>query len=193
MTASASRPVTSLTSGAVRSVRAALVAFAAVAIAVASHGAAGGTIPPAVVIAAMLAAAAPLCWALSAHRWSARELLGVFLLAQSAVHLLSMATTHHGDAMDMSGPLGLSAPMVISHVAGAALLIVMVRSGETVLWNLVEVLALRPLHRLLVIALPAPRSRLVEARRLDGLIVRPWRALSVDRGPPGGCASLSFT
>lgn len=169
-----------------------MVAFAAVVIAIGSHGAAGGAIPPAAVTVAMFAAAAPLCWALSAHRWSVRELFAVFLLAQSAVHLLSMATAHHGSTMDMSGPLGLSAPMVISHVVGAALLIVMVRSGEKVLWDLVEVLALRPLHRPRVVALPALRHRLLELHELDGPITRPWRARSVDRGPPSGRASLSF-
>ena len=175
--------VTSLTSGTARSARSLAVAVLTVVTALGCHTVAGGAMPPAWAVVAMLAAAAPLCWALSAHRWSVSELIGVFLLAQVAVHLLSMATSAPG-AMHMGGPLGMSTAMIASHVVGGTLLVLLVRRGEHLLWTVVEALALRvaPLLRAVHSTGAAPRP--VACTPVTRPVTRPWRGVAVDRGPP---------
>lgn len=177
-------PQTLLTSGVVRAVRASTVTVMVVAIAVGCHAAAGGAIPPVWVIGTMILVAAPLCWSLSARRWSVRDLLAIFLLAQSAVHLLSMISAPASMTMDMSGPLGVSGSMLTSHVIGAVLLIVLVRRGEHSLWSVVNVLALRVVVLQGRQVAPAVAARLPVAAELGHAVSEPWLEIAADRGPP---------
>jgi len=171
-----------LTSGLPRSGRAVLVALLTLLIAGGCHASAGGTMPGVGPWIGMFAIAVPVCWLLSAHRWSIRELVALFLLAQSATHLLGMALTDHSTSMD---GLGSMAPMLLSHVAGCALLVGIVRWGEGALWALVSALTLRPLRMVLQ---PALRP-MIELRSWPSVeFVRPqgttWPHVSAGRAPP---------
>ncbi|MBD8606445.1 hypothetical protein IFT73_06220 [Aeromicrobium sp. CFBP 8757] len=126
-----------------RLARAGFVALLTMTLSVAAHVHAGGQAPTTAAMAALVAVFAGVCWALSSQRWTARPLLAVFLLAQAATHLTAMVQ-HPMDSMgSMSGGTMLSAPMVSSHVAAAAVLLLMVTRGETALVRLVEHLTLR--------------------------------------------------
>ncbi|AXT84408.1 hypothetical protein C6I20_03825 [Aeromicrobium sp. A1-2] len=134
----------------------------------------------------MLAAGTPLSWKISAHRWSVRELFAMFLLAQAAVHLLSMSSLNGEHGM---GGMGVSTAMVSAHLLGGAGLVVSIRWGERVLWSLVDVLALRPMALLLAGA-PVLQARAVVAvsvaspRHMTSWHVAPSRA------PPGVAARM---
>lgn len=172
---------TSLTSGPTRVGRAVVVAVLTVLVATGCHVLGGGSVPSAPLLAVMLGGAVPICWTLSAHRWSVLELAGVFLLAQSAVHLLSMTSLAGGHAM---GAMGISPLMVGSHLVGGLALVVSVRWGEHVLWAMVDALALRPLALVLRVV-GAPRSsRSVVGALLAGPATSVWPHVASGRAPP---------
>lgn len=171
-----------LTSGLPRAVRAVLVALLALLIAGGCHAAAGGMVPGIAPWVGMFAIAVPACWLLSAHRWSARELVALFLLAQSATHVLGMAVTDPGTSM---GGTGATAPMLLSHVAGCALLVGIVRWGEGALWALVSALTLRPLRMVLQpILRPMVELRSWPSDEFVRLQSTIWPHVSAGRAPP---------
>ncbi|KHL19333.1 hypothetical protein CLV56_2307 [Mumia flava] len=127
-----------LTAGPVRAVRSVAVAGLIGATALSAHLAAGGAAPADLALLAAGPIAVGACWRLSARRWSVRDLLGLFLVAQAAVHVLAMLAPAAG-AVDQTR----AAPMAISHVLGALVLVVLVQHGEGVLWTLTQHLGLR--------------------------------------------------
>lgn len=171
-----------LTSGLPRAVRAALVAFLTLLIAGVCHAAAGGTVLGVGPWIGMFAIAVPACWLLSSHRWSVRELVAVFLLAQSAMHVLGMALTDPGASI---GGTGATALMLLSHVAGCALLVGIVRWGEGALWALVSALTLRPLRMVLrPILRPMIELRSWPSGEFMQLQSTIWPHVSAGRAPP---------
>lgn len=171
-----------LTSGLPRAVRAVLVALLTLLIAGVCHAAAGGIVPGVGPWIGMFAIAVPACWLLSSHRWSIRELVAMFLLAQSATHVLGMALTDPGTSM---GGTGTAALMLFSHVAGCALLVGIVRWGEGALWALVSALTLRPLQLVLqTILRPIIELRSWPSGELLRLQSTIWPHVSAGRAPP---------
>ncbi|WP_262849625.1 hypothetical protein [Mumia quercus] len=167
-------PTAGLTRGTVRTVRATTVATTTVALSLAAHLAGGGQAPGWGAVAAVGALTGAVSWRASGHRWRRRDLLAAFLLAQGAVHLLSMAS-----APQTTSPVA----MVVAHVLAAGALVVSVRHGEQVLWSVVEALALRA-SRVPVLAAPRPvRQLAVAAPSPRPVTVWTSRGLS-QRGPP---------
>ncbi|MFY0405492.1 hypothetical protein [Solicola sp. PLA-1-18] len=169
------------TSGALRWARASFVAAATVVVAVLAHHLAGGMAAPTWVLAGVVVGAAVLAHRLSAHRWSTRELVAVFVAAQGALHLACTL----GGPMPMDG--APSAPLMLAtHACATALSVAAVRHGEAVLWSLVEVLAMRP-----VLALSSPAGVPVVGPRTAAATTRDRRLVSQVlphvapvRGPP---------
>ena len=111
-----------LTSGAARWVRGGVVAVLTVALGTGAHVAAGGHAPPAALVAAGTILLAVLSIALAGRRFDASTLLGLFLLAQTGIHLTAMAAGPHGS---MADPV-----MVTTHLLAAAALVAVVLRGE---------------------------------------------------------------
>lgn len=171
----------SLTSGWARFWRAGIVASLTVTISLGSHVVGGGMPPTLAVIALVSLLAAALCWALSRHRWSVRELLATFLFAQSAVHLLSMSPLNGPDDM---ATMGMGAQMLVSHVVGAVMLVGIVRWGESSLWAIVEVIALRPAKLLRTVTAPAAVATPVVIAFVQRLQPATWPYTAPGRAPP---------
>ncbi|MCD9197856.1 hypothetical protein [Aeromicrobium wangtongii] len=135
-----------------RLVRGGLVALLTMTLGVGAHVWAGGHAPSVTAAGVLVLAFTAACWALSSQRWTARPLLAMFLLAQVGTH--TVAVVEHPDAS-----MGMVA-MIPAHAAAAALLVVMVTSGERAAIELVEHLALRCLA---LRAVPAPRPTTARA------------------------------
>jgi hypothetical protein len=119
-------------------------------------------------------AAVGLCWWLSDRRWTPTRLTGALLVVQSALHLLLVGGADHG-AMPT---------MLLAHVGATALIARLLLSGETWVWDLLDMLWLRAARRVRPIPIsPAtgrqvtPVSRSWSPGHLPLLL--PWR-----RGPP---------
>ncbi|MDN5894165.1 MAG: hypothetical protein L0H93_09075 [Nocardioides sp.] len=180
MTALPDADPSSLTSGPARAWRAGVVALLTVTIGLGCHLAGGGAAPALPVIALVLLPSAVLSWTLSRRRWSVRELLAIFLLAQAAVHLLSMSPLNGAPHMEA---MGTGHQMVMSHVGGAVLLVGLVRWGEATLWALVDVLALRPAALILICAAPVIVASVVVAT-VKRLLPSTWPHTAPGRAPP---------
>jgi hypothetical protein len=135
----------------------------ATAFAAASHVAAGGQVPPVLLVLLSLALSGPVCMALAGRVLSRSSLLAGVLVSQGVFHLLftvagSVATvadaTHH--AAVSSPPLGpalvLQAQdhaahggtgMLVFHVLGAAATYAFLRHGEVTLVGLLDALRMR--------------------------------------------------
>ena len=161
-----------------RLARAGFVALLTMTLSVAAHVHAGGQAPTALAMTGLVAAFGVFCWALSAQRWTARPLLAVFLLAQAATHITAMLQ----HPMDSMGSM-TSSSMVASHLAAAALLVLMVARGETALVRLVEHLALRCLD---LRAAPTPHpSDAPVADAVPSPVAHLFVATVRGRAPPG--------
>lgn len=137
---------------------------------------AGGDAPSPIFSAVLVCAFAVACWTLSSQRWTARPLLAMFLLAQIGTHLVAMIE-HPDESM------GLVA-MIPAHVAAAALLVLMVTSGEGALVDLIDHFALRCLALRTVSAPACTATRVTSpiVSPLAGLFAQPIRG----RAPPSG-------
>lgn len=124
-----------LTTGVVRWARGVTVGLLTVLLGTAAHVVAGGHAPPIAVAAPLAAVVTLLAVGLSGRRWESSSLLGLFLLAQTGIHVASMSVAPHGSMADPA--------MIASHVLAAAVLVATVLHGERVLHSLVDHLALR--------------------------------------------------
>ncbi len=111
-----------LTSGVARWVRGGAVAVLTVGLGTGAHVAAGGHAPPADLMAGVTILLMALAVALAGRRFDASTLLGLFLLAQTGIHLTAMAAGPHGSMADTV--------MVTTHVLAAAALVAVVLRGE---------------------------------------------------------------
>lgn len=175
--------------------------------AAASHVAAGGHLPPMMLVVLSLALSGPVCMALAGRVLSRSMLLAGVLASQAVFHLLfavagSVTTvvdaTHHATAVSPpTGPdLVLQAQahlvrgdtgMLICHVVAAAVTYGFLRHGEVAVIGLLEALELC-VHRLWrVLSAPAVAHRprpLPQGRPhalTDQSLLRPVRS---HRGPP---------
>ncbi len=137
-----------LTSGGARWTRGSVVGALTLLLGLVAHVAAGGHAPgpvPLLVTGALLSVLAVL---LSGRRWTASPLLGLFLMAQTGVHLTSMSAAPHGSMLD---PL-----MATTHLVAAVVLVAVVLKGEHALLTLLDLVLPRAGRR--AAALPAVGS-----------------------------------
>ena len=181
----------------------------ATAFAAASHLAAGGHVPPVLLVLLSLALSGPVCMALAGRVLSRSSLLTGVLVSQGVFHLLfsiagSVTTvadaTHHAALSSPSiGPaLVLQAQaqahavnggtgMLVFHVVAAAATYGFLRHGEVAVVDLLDALRLRVrrLWRVLSAPLVVQRPRPVPLGRphtlTDQSLLRPVRSY---RGPP---------
>ncbi|MDO9380147.1 MAG: hypothetical protein Q7T56_14970 [Nocardioidaceae bacterium] len=172
-------PSTTPARGAVRLLRAAVPAVAAVLVAVGGHVAGGGAVPSVLVLGLVSTGAAMLSMLLAAQRWTARTVLGLLVALQAVVHLTCSLSSQ------TMGADGSTAAMLTWHVVATAVTTAVLCWGESVLWSLVDVLGLRRVDVLLSARVPvdqADHSRVVTGSwvplRLRGVTRRRLR------GPP---------
>lgn len=188
--------------------RAVIVATLSLAFAGIAHVTAGGLLPSAGELTVMLALAAAGCAGILTRETSGRMLAGLLVGAQTTIHFAMTAIAGHGDgheatATTISGAwldavhhvsldLVSDAPMVLAHLAAAALTGLLLGRGERALWAALRLLtraatfvalALRALPT--VAALPArfaaaPRPTDLLPRRTALVVV----STHVRRGPP---------
>ena len=184
----------------------------ATAFAAASHLAAGGHVPPVLLVLLSLALSGPVCMALAGRVLSRSSLLTGVLVSQGVFHLLfsiagSVTTvadaTHHAALSSPSiGPaLVLQAQaqahavnggtgMLVFHVVAAAATYGFLRHSEVAVVDLLDALRLRVrrLWRVLSAPVVVHRPRPVPQGRphtlTDQSLLRPVRSY---RGPPAGC------
>lgn len=181
----------------------------ATAAAVLSHAAAGGPLPPLLLVLLSLALSAPLCTALAGRVLSRSSLLAGVLLSQSVLHGLFAASggvgteapaAHHGVAGGAAGAVPAlvlpaqahdghgGAAMLVAHLLAAAAGYVLMRHGEVAAVVLLEALRLRVRRHRQVQSAPVVVGRpgAVRAGRphvlTDQSLLRPVRS---HRGPPG--------
>ena len=182
----------------------------ATAFAAASHVAAGGQVPPVLLVLLSLALSGPVCMALAGRVLSRSFLLTGVLVSQGVFHLLFTSagsvttvvdTTHH--TVVSSPPVGpalvlqAQAPavhggtgMLVFHVLAAAATYAFLRHGEVALVGLLDALRLRVrrLWRVLSAPVVVHRPRPVPQGRphalTDQSLLRPVRSY---RGPPTAC------
>jgi len=202
------------TSGAVRSLRGAVVATSATLLAVLGHVLAGGLAPAPAALALLLVAAWAVATALGGRRWRLPSLLAVLVGAQVLLHVglaessvtgpVGPGTGGMGATGRMAGMGGMAgmgmagmpgAPtaasgaghgswMLLAHMAAALLSALLLRRGEDGLWVLLELLTGGW-------RVPGDRSAVpVGPRRLrvDGTVLAPpspsHRSSEPRRGPP---------
>ena len=184
----------------------------ATAFAAASHLAAGGHVPPVLLVLLSLALSGPVCMALAGRVLSRSSLLTGVLVSQGVFHLLfsiagSVTTvadaTHHAALSSPSiGPaLVLQAQaqahavnggtgMLVFHVVAAAATYGFLRHGEVAVVDMLDALRLRVRRLWGVLSAPAVvhRPRPVPQGRphalTDQSLLRPVRSY---RGPPTAC------
>lgn len=166
-----------------RLTRTAAVALPAVGLALAAHALTGGCLPvgPTVAAAALGTAAG---WAFAARERSGREVAGLLLLAQVAVHLLLWLTCSDGPGRT-AGPTS-GAAMAVAHlvaVGGAALVL---HRAEAAVW-LGARLGRAPGWALLLgrpAALPSAPPRLLPTTQVPRVRSASWASATPRRGPP---------
>jgi hypothetical protein len=137
---------TAPTSGALRVARGAVVGVTAMGLSVGGHIAGGGALPAPATAAALLGLTAAGSIALSGRRWTVSSLVSVLLGVQVVCHVAvaghagSQLANHHQQAAH-----GVSALMVVAHVAAALFTAVLLSRGEAWCWRLVALLS-RPVH-----------------------------------------------
>lgn len=140
-----------LTSGAARWVRGGVVAALTVGLGTGAHVAAGGHAPPAALLAALAILLTGLAVAVAGRRFDASTLLGLFLLAQTGVHLTATAAAPHGSVADPA--------MIATHLLAATALVLVVQHGErALLASLDHLLPRVPTDRT---SAPLPRASVV--------------------------------
>ncbi|GAA2073785.1 hypothetical protein GCM10009821_10250 [Aeromicrobium halocynthiae] len=140
-----------LTSGAARWVRGGVVAALTVGLGTGAHVAAGGHAPPVTLLALVTIVLTGLAVAVAGRRFDASGLLGLFLLAQTGIHLTAMAAAPHGSMTDPA--------MIATHVLAAAALVLVVLHGERAL--LASLDHLLPRIRADRTSAPRPRATVV--------------------------------
>jgi len=180
----------------------------ATSFAAASHVAADGPAPPAVLVLLSLALSGPLCVALAGRMLSRASLLAGVLLSQGLLHALFAGTGAVTTVVDATRPAGLHGAahagpalvlqveshaghagpaMVLSHVLAAAACYALVRHGEVAAVVLLDTLRLRVrrLWQALSVPLAVLRPRAAAGGRphvlTDQSLLRPVRS---HRGPP---------
>lgn len=182
-------------------------AVIATSFAAASHVAAGGQVPPLMLVLLSLALSGPLCMVLAGRVLSRSFLLAGVLASQGIFHLLfsaagSMTTvadhTHHAVATGPAGDPALvleaqahavhgGTDMVVSHVVAVMAAYVLMRRGEVTAVDLLHAVRLRvnALWRVLMIPFVVAWPRSVPEGRghvlTDQSLLRPVRSY---RGPP---------
>lgn len=147
-----------------------------------AHAASGGVAAPGTVVAACVVSGA-LAWRIAGVRLTNLQLLGLLVLCQVGVHMASMAASPH-----TGGSMGVS--MLLTHAGATAISLLALSRGESFVWAVAEMFALRPLRLLLhrhadlparttAVSIPATRPRRVHATRVTPV-----------RGPPTGFASV---
>lgn len=151
-----------------------------VIVAAGCHLAAGGMVGPLWTLGLVGAPAVPLCYRLSRRRWTVRELVAVFVLAQAVMHL----TCTLGVPMAGGGPV-LS--MLGAHATATVASVLLVRRGEDGLHQLFETLLLLRPVRHLVVASPVPAATpgaVVSAAPDLAPVRRCFLVAEPTRGPP---------
>ncbi|WP_432491666.1 hypothetical protein [Kineococcus gypseus] len=197
--------------GALRLVRAAVLALSVVALAAGAHAASDERLPPPLVLLALVVLTCCGAVALTGRRLSAPALLAVLGGGQALLHeaLLALAVQtvdvpahgHHqvwvplAPAVDgaVGGAAGGSPPVLLTHAAATVAAALLLARGERAVWSLwawlqplrVVVLAVLRVPVLLPVA-PVPVLVGVRPRSVVGR--RPAR-----RGPPAGSAPATTT
>ena len=156
--------------------RAAFAALVCTVLAVGAHAFGGGQASVAIVLVffgTWVVAAGP-----SARRLTTSQLVGLLLLGQVVVHLVS----------DPSGGGGSHTQMLVAHVVGTALSAWLLRHGEDALWTLAERIGLRVgiVTTLEAIAPSRPAAVLIRSGRSHRRTL--LTHVIEGRGPPAGLA-----
>ena len=128
------RPGAVVCTGDWRVVRAAVVSFVALSLAIGGHMYGGGAPPAWQSFALVWAIAGVLSWALSGHRWTPRELTAVLIIVQAVMHMLCA----FGPRATAMGP-----SMLTGHVLATAVSVGLLRYGEEAVWRIADALLLR--------------------------------------------------
>jgi hypothetical protein len=157
-----------------RASRGAFVAALTLTLSSAAHVLAGGSAPTAASVAGLGVVFAPLCWLISREQWSVRQLVAVFLLAQSAMHMTA--------SFDAAAAHTLGPTMVTTHLLAVVVLVLAVTRGERTLVRLLDLITVR-FARLRAVAVPVVVPSLCEpvAARCTG---RPDWSDAWGRAPP---------
>ena len=179
----------------------------ATAFAAASHLAAGGHVPPVLLVLLSLALSGPVCMGLAGRVLSRSLLLTGVLVSQGVFHLLFTVAGSVTTVVDVTHHAAVSSPpngpalvlqaqahavhggtgMLVFHVLAAAATYGFLRHGEVAVIGLLDTLRLRVrrLWRVLSVPLVAHRPRPVPRGRphvlTDQSLLRPVRSY---RGPP---------
>jgi hypothetical protein len=178
--------------GALRSVRAAVVGLSASGLALLGHLAAGGTTPPPGQLALAVLAVLVVSLAMSARRWTVGPLLAVLLGSQVLFHVAfsgaGAAHVHGGQHLTsesaMPGHPWLL--MLVGHGVAALLTALLLRRGEDWLWGLVALLARawRVVRVAAEEALGAPRTRTMSRSGDVRAVLDLLEHAVARRGPP---------
>jgi hypothetical protein len=156
--------------------RAAFAALVCTVLAAGAHAFAGGE--PSVAILLAFAGTWVVAAALSARRLETSQLVGLLLIGQVVVHVVS----------EPSGAGGSHTSMLVAHIVGTALSAWLLRHGEDALWTLAERIGLRVgvVTSLEAIAPSRPAAVLVSSVRSHRRML--LTHVIEGRGPPAGLA-----
>lgn len=144
---------------------------------------AGGTVPPAWLWATLTVLVSAVTVFASRWHWRFPGLLAVFVIAQAAFHLIFHAV---GGQSHTQMPLAqMPGSMLVLHLAAAVFLAALLRFGEDVLRNTVDVLSLRLVRTVLTgmrVLTPAS-NRLGTTSEVVRISFEPAQ-LCLSRGPP---------
>jgi hypothetical protein len=188
---------TAATAGALRWVRAVVVAATATGLALLGHVTGGGATPPPVTLLVLVGLVLLASLGLSGRRWTVGPLLGLLCGSQVVFHVAfggptTVTHVHHGPALTgtsaMTGHQGLA--MLAAHAAAALLTAVLLRRGEDCLWRVVELLATA--WRVTEVAArgaAVPRRCAEPASVLGSATVQLLEHAVARRGPPASAAA----
>jgi hypothetical protein len=174
--------------GLARWVRAGVLVALTVLVSIGGHVLAGGTVHLSGPAALGVLALGAMCVAAADTRRSAREILPVVLVAQPVLHLLASMGGHAHAAQPVAGTpaaTGAGLPMVAAHVAGAAVVSLLLAHADRLVWALAGLRVRLAVPAVVPAGPPAWRPVVVPHRPALGVPARAaLRAVPARRGPP---------